>query len=222
VIGPSGSGKSTIMRSLNQLISNDSGTIDVDGTQVRSLNKTQLKQYRSEIGMVFQNYNLVGRMTALENVLHGALGRKGAVAGALGFFSNEEKEKALDYLQLVGLGDFALTRADELSGGQKQRVGIARALMQEPKVILADEPIASLDPKATRVVMDYLYKIAKERGITVVANLHQVDVAKRYSDRIIGIKNGRVRFVGTPETLTNAVTDDLYGDEEVADGASAS
>jgi phosphonate transport system ATP-binding protein len=172
--------------------------------------------------MVFQNYNLVGRMTALENVLHGALGRKGAVAGALGFFSNEEKEKALDYLQLVGLGDFALTRADELSGGQKQRVGIARALMQEPKVILADEPIASLDPKATRVVMDYLYKIAKERGITVVANLHQVDVAKRYSDRIIGIKNGRVRFVGTPETLTNAVTDDLYGDEEVADGASAS
>ncbi|QBO37487.1 phosphonate ABC transporter ATP-binding protein [Periweissella cryptocerci] len=213
IIGPSGAGKSTVLRSINQLITDDSGQILFNDQDIRQANKQQLRKIRAQIGMVFQNYNLVGRLSAIENVLHGALGRKSTISGALGWYTLSEKQSAAALLDLVGLGDFIYTRANELSGGQMQRVGIARALMQEPKIILTDEPIASLDPQSTTVVMDYLKKIAVEMNITVIANLHQVEIAKKYSDHIVGINNGQVVFNGQPNELTPAQIVNVYGND---------
>lgn len=214
IIGPSGAGKSTVLRSINQLITDDSGEILFDSQDIRQADKRTLRKIRSQIGMVFQHYNLVGRLSAIENVLHGALGRKSTLTGAFGWYTAQEKQDAAELLELVGLGEFLYTRADELSGGQMQRVGIARALMQKPKIILTDEPIASLDPQSTLVVMDYLRKIAKEMNITVIANLHQVDIAKEYSDKIVGINHGRVVFDGVPQELTAEQTEFVYGDNK--------
>ena len=164
--------------------------------------------------MVFQHYNLVYRASSIENVLQGRLGYKSALAGLLGLYTEEEKRTAFEVLAEVGLADFAYTRTDQLSGGQKQRVGIARALVQDPLLILADEPIASLDPASSRNVMDHLRRVANERGIAVLVNLHQVDFAIEYSDRIVGLKKGEVVFNGSPFALDRATIENIYGSSD--------
>ena len=160
--------------------------------------------------MIFQHYNLVDRLSVLENVLHGLLGQKSAVAGMLGIYSEEEKMTAFRILQELDLADQAYKRCDELSGGQKQRVGIARAIMQQPRLILCDEPIASLDPKSSKVIMDHLRHINETRNITCLVNLHQVDVAMTYSRRIIGVTGGRIVFDGPPSQLTTEKIHEIY------------
>ncbi len=163
--------------------------------------------------MVFQHYNLVSRLTVFENVLHGRFGYKSTIQGVFSLFSEEEKELALTILDKLGMKEFAYKRCDQLSGGQKQRVGIARALVQQPKLLLCDEPIASLDPNASKVIMDHLKDICETMGITVLVNLHQVDVALKYSDRVIGLNKGKIVYDGIPEKLSNAAIRDIYGSE---------
>jgi phosphonate transport system ATP-binding protein len=163
--------------------------------------------------MIFQHYNLVTRLTVLENVLHGRLGYKGHLAGCLGMYSEEEKRMALDMLSLLGLEDQVYRRCDQLSGGQKQRVGIARALVQDPRILLCDEPIASLDPSSAKVIMDYLRKIQKELHITVLVNIHQVDIAKKYAERILGFNKGQLVFDDKPGHLGKSTIQEIYGAE---------
>ncbi len=185
VIGPSGAGKSTFLRCINRLIEPTEGSVVFNGQDITHLRRNKLRDVRTQIAMIFQNYNLVYRLTAIQNVLHGRLGYKGAVAGSLGLYSEGEKLRAFELLDEVGLGEFAYRRADQLSGGQKQRVGIARALIQDPRIILCDEPIASLDPKSSRAVMEHLRRVTRQHGITCIVNLHQVDMALEFSDRIV-------------------------------------
>ena len=216
VIGPSGAGKSTFLRCINRLIEPTDGSIEFLGQDITHLKSGRLRPVRRQIAMIFQNYNLVYRLTAIQNVLHGRLGYKGAIAGSLGLYTEEEKARAFEVLDEVGLGEFAYQRADQLSGGQKQRVGIARSLMQEPRIMLCDEPIASLDPKSSRVVMEQLHALTRQHGITCIVNLHQVDFALQYSDRIVGLRAGRKVFEGTPEEATADVIRGIYeGDAEV-------
>nr|WP_322006408.1 phosphonate ABC transporter ATP-binding protein [Clostridium butyricum] len=177
IIGPSGAGKSTLLRCINRMIDTSEGSIIFDNVKVEELNKKGLRELRTKIGMIFQHYNLVERLSVIENVLHGRLGYKSSVAGILGRYTEEEKKQAFKILQKLGLEDQAYKRCDMLSGGQKQRVGIARALIQNPKLVLCDEPIASLYPNASKIIMDHLKIINKEMGITCILNLHQVDVA---------------------------------------------
>ncbi|GEO57927.1 phosphonate ABC transporter ATP-binding protein [Companilactobacillus bobalius] len=210
IIGPSGAGKTTILRSLNQLIKDDNGEILLDGSDIRSANKAQLRKYRRQIGMVFQNYNLVERLTVIENVLHGRLGYKSTLAGVFGRYTQAEKEEAMSLLKKVGLEDFALQRCSELSGGQKQRVGIARSLIQHPKVILCDEPIASLDPASAQTVMQLLKDLTEEYNLICVANLHQINMAKKYADQIIGIRKGQLVFDEAADLLSEDILRTLY------------
>lgn len=210
IIGPSGAGKTTILRSINQLIRDDDGEILFDDTDMRQLNRSQLRRARCRIGMIFQNYNLIEPLTAIENVLHGCLETKSNLAGIFSLYSNREKETALKLLEKVGLKDFAYQQCRNLSGGQKQRVGIARALMQHPKIILCDEPIASLDPKSTITVMDILRDLAINDGISVLINLHQVDIAREYADHVIGINNGQVVFDDRTQALSDAAITEIY------------
>lgn len=215
VIGPSGAGKSTFLRCINRLIEPSEGRVVFEGRDITHLRRGDLRAVHTEIAMIFQNYNLVYRLCAIQNVLHGRLGYKNALAGALGLYTEAEKVRAFELLDEVGLGEFAYRRADQLSGGQKQRVGIARALIQDPKIILCDEPIASLDPKSSRMVMEHLRRVAKQHGIACVVNLHQVDFALEYSDRIIGLRAGEKVFEGTPDEVTPEVISHIYeGDEE--------
>ncbi|MDU5334507.1 phosphonate ABC transporter ATP-binding protein [Enterococcus sp.] len=215
VIGPSGAGKSTMLRCINQLVVPDKGEVRFNGIDLMKNNKKQLRKNRCKIGMIFQHYNLVSRLTTIENVLHGRLGYKSSLSGSLGQYTEDEKKQAFRLLKRVGLDKFAYTRCDELSGGQKQRVGIARALMQEPELILCDEPIASLDPKSSKVVMDYLKKITTEMNITCLVNLHQVEVAINYSDRIIGVTDGRIVFDNLPEHLDSEQINEIYLSKEL-------
>lgn len=211
VIGPSGAGKSTLLRCLNRLIEADAGVITFDSKDIRELNRKELRKTRTDIGMVFQHYNLVPRLTVIENVLHGRFGYKSTLKGVLGIFTEEEKERAFYLLQKLGIEEHAYKRCDQLSGGQQQRVGICRALVQSPKLILCDEPIASLDPHSSKVIMDYLKLITEEMGITCIVNLHQVDVAQSYSDRVIGLNSGKLVFEGSPIQLTQSFISDVYG-----------
>ena len=233
IIGPSGSGKSTILRCINRLVDATQGTIIFDGQQISPADKSivfegrkfsradntqtskrQLRQIRKKIGMIFQHYNLVERLSVIENVLHGRLGHKSAVSGAAGIYSESEKENAFQILSKLGLTEQAYKRCDELSGGQKQRVGIARAIMQEPRLILCDEPIASLDPSASKIIMDHLSDINETMKITCICNLHQVDVALKYSKRIIGITAGQIVYDGPPDSLTKSQIHEIYQSEE--------
>ena len=216
IIGPSGAGKTTILRSVNQLIRDDGGQILLDDVDIRQANKKQLRQIRHHIGMIFQNYNLISPLTAIENVLHGRLGAKSTLAGMLGLYSTDEKSEALTLLQEVGLQDYAYQRCDQLSGGQQQRVGIARALMQHPKMILCDEPIASLDPKSTRIVMDILRRLAKEKQLIILINLRQIDVAREYADHIVGINSGAIVFEGPNQDIDAATLQNIYRQSETA------
>lgn len=213
IIGPSGAGKSTLLRCINRMIDATEGEVNFDGVSVKSLNKKGLRKHRTKIGMIFQHYNLVNRLSVIENVLHGRLGYKSTIAGVIGFYSEDEKKHAFELITKLGLHEQVYKRCDQLSGGQKQRVGIARALIQDPKMILCDEPIASLDPNASKIIMDHLKNISTDMGLTCIFNLHQVDVAVRYSDRIIGINSGKVIFNGTPEELTNDKVHEIYGTE---------
>ena len=214
IIGPSGSGKSTLLRSMNKMIDISQGSILFEDKNIENLKKTEIEIVRREIGMIFQSYNLVERLTVIENVLHGRLGYKSVIAGILGIYSEEEKKEAFNFLEKVNMTKHAYRKCNELSGGQKQRVGIARAIMQKPKLLLCDEPIASLDPKTAENIMDYLKKIVSELKITCIVNLHQVDIAKKYSDRIIALNKGEKIFDDKTERLTDDMIEFIYKDEE--------
>ncbi|WP_431028882.1 phosphonate ABC transporter ATP-binding protein [Lysinibacillus sp. LZ02] len=211
IIGQSGAGKSTLLRCINRMIEPSSGEIIFNQQDITTLSKKQLRKQRAKIGMIFQHYNLVSRLTVFENVLHGRFGYKSTLQGILGIYTEEEKRLALSILEKLGMKDHIYKRCDQLSGGQKQRVGIARALVQEPKLLLCDEPIASLDPNSSKVIMDHLKEISQSMGITVLVNLHQVDVAVRYSDRIIGLSKGAKVFDGAPKHLSQFAIRDIYG-----------
>lgn len=212
IIGPSGAGKSTLLRSINRLVDpNPESKIIFQDTNVVTLSKNELKQTRKNIGMIFQHYNLVYRLTALENVLHGRLGHYSAIKGALSLYDKSDVDRAVEILKELGLEDRMYYKCNNLSGGQKQRVGIGRALIQNPEMILCDEPIASLDPQSSKVIMEHLRRISTTTGIPCLVNLHQVDVAKTYSDRIIGINSGKVVFSGKPEELTDSDLERIYG-----------
>ncbi len=213
IIGRSGAGKSTLLRCVNRLVEPSTGRIRVDGVEVVGLGRKGLRSLRTRVGMIFQHYNLVPRLTVIENVLHGRLGFKSTWAGVWGLYSEAEKRRALDLLTQLGLEAQAHQRCDRLSGGQKQRVGIARALIQDPRILLCDEPIASLDPGSAKVIMDHLRRIADEQGITVVINLHQVDVAVKYADRIVGIRAGQVEYDGSPKKLNKKTVSRIYGSD---------
>lgn len=210
LIGSSGAGKSTFVRCINRMIDPNAGEITVDGVHMEALRGTALRRQRARIGMIFQHYNLIGRVNVIKNIMHGLLGQTSFIKSLFGIYPEEEKRKALDLLEEVGLSEQMYKRADALSGGQMQRVGICRAIMQNPKLLLADEPIASLDPKSSETVMDCLKRITEQRGLCCIVNLHQVEFARQYADRIVGIKDGRVVFDGKPEQLTEEKVQEIY------------
>lgn len=190
LLGPSGAGKSTLLKSINQLVTVTNGSISFEGNLVKD--KLELKNMRKNISMIFQSFNLVNRLTVLENVLCGRLAYNNTLLSCLRLFPKRDIEIAINSLELVGLKDKVYSRADELSGGQQQRVGIARALSQNPKVILADEPIASLDPVASKQILDILKEINKKQNITIIISLHDTRVALKYAERIVGLNNGKI------------------------------
>lgn len=216
VIGRSGAGKSTLLRMINRLLDPSAGRISFQGTDVTALRGPALRAWRAEAAMIFQQFNLVGRLDVLTNVLMGRLSAVPTWRALLNFWSEEDKAIALSALEQFDIAALAAQRADQLSGGQQQRVAIARALVQEPELILADEPVASLDPRNTRIVMDALLRINKHFGITVICNLHSLDLARSYCDRLVGMAGGRVVFDGVPDALTDATARDLYGLEDDA------
>lgn len=210
IIGPSGAGKSTLIRCLNQLVEPSEGEIIFEGEDISKAKGKQLRKLRGKIGMIFQHYNLISRTNVLKNVLNGKLGSVPFWVSTFGLYSQKDRLQAYELLKAVGLQDNLYQQAKDLSGGQMQRVGICRALMQEPRLILADEPIASLDPKSSEVVMDYLKKITEERDLTCIVNLHQVEVAKKYATRIIGVRQGEIVFDGTAEELSDDIIHHIY------------
>jgi len=213
IVGLSGAGKSTFLRSINRLHEISEGDILIGDRSITKAWGKSLLNIRREIGMIFQNFNLVKRSTVLRNVLSGRVGYHSTIRTLLGLFPKEDVQLALDALETVNIKEKAYNRADELSGGQQQRVSIARAIAQEAKIILADEPVASLDPYTTTQVMDYLKKINQEMGITTVVNLHFVDLARQYATRIIGIRAGEIVFDGPVEEATDEVFSQIYGRE---------
>jgi phosphonate transport system ATP-binding protein len=213
IIGASGTGKSTLIRCVNRLVEPSSGEIVFEGEDLARLSGQQLRHARRHIGMVFQEYNLVERLTVMENLLSGRLGYVSAWKAWRRKFPPEDIRRAYELLDVVGLAGFAHQRADALSGGQRQRVGIARAVMQEPTLLLADEPTSSLDPKTSVEIMELLVEIARSREIPVLVNMHDVELAKRFADRIVGMKEGRVVFDGPPARLTDETLKTIYGGE---------
>lgn len=211
IIGTSGSGKSTILRSINKLIPINDGKIIFDNESVSDQKGKNLKHLRRKIGIIFQNYNLVYSLSVLQNVLHGCLGYMGGIKGIAGIYSEEDKKRAISLLEELGMEQFCYNRASDLSGGQKQRVGIARAIMQNPKLLLCDEPIASLDPSSARTIMDLLKDMTQKRNIACIVNLHQLDAAVKYSTKIIGLSKGQIVFYGKPSELTDEVIERIYG-----------
>jgi phosphonate transport system ATP-binding protein len=213
VIGLSGSGKSTLLRCINRLIEPTSGKIYWDDLDITAATGADIRKIRRQIGMVFQQFNLVKRSSVYTNVLTGRLGYVSTFPSLLHLFSREDHQRALDSLEQVGLVDKANVRADSLSGGQQQRVGIARALMQEPKLILADEPVASLDPVLAHSILKYLEQLNKERKITVLCSLHYLDLVHRYATRVIALKDGNLMFQGLPVEIDDAQFKAIYGKE---------
>ena len=222
VIGLSGSGKSTLLRCINRLVQPTEGRIIWNGVDVTAANQAELRLIRREIGMIFQHFNLVKRSSVLTNVLSGRLGYTPPAWSLINRFRRVDMERARQALARVGIPDKADNRADELSGGQQQRVGIARALMQEPKMILADEPVASLDPVLANTVLGYLEKINQEDNITVICSLHFLDLVQRYATKVIGLREGRLVFQGTKEDIHNMSDErfkEIYGEEAERLGA---
>jgi phosphonate transport system ATP-binding protein len=211
VIGRSGAGKSTLLRLINRLVDPSEGRVLFDGVDVTALRGRQLRQWRGRAAMVFQQFNLIGRLDVLTNVLMGRLGAVPAWRSLLSWWPDADKAIALAALEQFDMAPLAAQRADQLSGGQQQRVAIARALVQEPELVLADEPTASLDPHNARVVMDALQRINKHFGITVICNLHSLETARTYCDRLVGMAAGGIVFDGATASLTETAARDLYG-----------
>ncbi|MDB5838963.1 MAG: phnC [Herminiimonas sp.] len=213
IIGPSGTGKSTLIRCVNRLVEPTSGAILLDGKDLVTVRGKALREARRSIGMVFQEYNLVERLTVMENLLTGRLGYTSAFNAWLRRFTAEDIRRAFEMLEVVGLSEFANQRADSLSGGQRQRVGISRAVMQGPSLILADEPTSSLDPKTSVEIMELLQRVARAKNIPVIVNMHDVELAKRFASRIIGMSNGHVVYDGPPAGLGDDRLKQIYGGE---------
>lgn len=211
IIGLSGSGKSTLLRCINRLVDPTSGSIVFGGMPVTGATDEELRLVRRKIGMVFQHFNLVSRSSVLTNVLAGRLGYANPAWSLINRFSDEDIQSAIKQLERVGIADKAGYRADELSGGQQQRVGVARALMQDPEMILADEPVASLDPVLAHSIMQYLEEINKKDGVTVLCSLHFLDLVHRYSDRVIALNNGQMVFDGLPSEIDDVKFKEIYG-----------
>jgi phosphonate transport system ATP-binding protein len=211
VLGRSGAGKTTLLRAINRLVEPTAGTVRVDGRAVTGASHGALREIRRRIGMIFQQFNLVRRVSVIENVLAGRLGYVPALASLAGHFPADDRRRALDCLAQVGLAQLATRRADTLSGGEQQRVAIARALAQAPAVILADEPTASLDPQLTGEIMGLLRQINAAHGITLVVSQHQLETALAYADRLVGLRHGRVIFDGAPGDVTADVVRAIYG-----------
>jgi len=215
VIGLSGSGKSTLLRSINRLVEPTSGQVLWDGVDVTAARPAELRRIRREIGMVFQQFNLVRRSSVLTNVLTGRLGYVRTLPSLLGRWSVADRAEAMANLELVGIAGKAASRADELSGGQQQRVGIARALMQRPRLLLADEPVASLDPATSHSVLRYIELLNRERGATVLCSLHFLSLAREYGTRILALKDGRIVYDGPPGDIDAARFREIYGEDAV-------
>ena len=211
IVGLSGAGKSTLLRTVNNLVKPSTGSVYLEGKNVTSAKKKELKKIRSQIGMIFQTFNLVNRSTVLKNVLTGRLSNISTIRSILGLWPKDQKEMAFEALNQVEILEKAYVRASNLSGGQQQRVGIARALSQKPKVMLADEPVASLDPITSRVVMSYLKKINTELGITTIVNFHFLDLAKEFGDRLIGLRDGELVFDGNVNDVSDEDFENIYG-----------
>ena len=218
IIGLSGSGKSTLLRCINRLIDPTEGQITWDGVDITTADPTQLREIRREIGMIFQQFNLVKRSPVITNVLSGRLGYVNPWPSLLHRFPQEDREMAMQALERVGIADQAHKRADELSGGQQQRVGIARALMQRPRIILADEPVASLDPVLAVSILDHLEDLNQKEGISILCSLHYLDLVKLYATRVSGLREGKIVYRGTKEDI-NRMTDvefkEIYGEDAV-------
>lgn len=211
IVGLSGAGKSTFIRSINRLVTPTSGSLLVDGEDILAYRGKDLRKLRTKTGMIFQNYNLVKRSNVLKNVLAGRLGHTGTIRSILNAYKKEDIALAYESLQRVNIEDKIYSRADELSGGQQQRVSIARVLTQQPRYILADEPVASLDPPTSHQVMKYLKKINREDNITTIVNLHFIDMAMEYADRIIGMRAGEIVFDGPVSLVTDSTFEEIYG-----------
>ncbi len=210
IIGPSGSGKSTLIRCINRLVEPSGGKILFDGVDLLPLAPPALRRARRDIGMIFQEFNLVERMTVLDNVVMGRLGDTGTLRSLTRLWRNDVVEEALALIERVGLAEHARQRADRLSGGQRQRVGIARALMQRPKLLLVDEPTSSLDPRIARDVMTLIREVACERHIPVLCNIHDIDLALAFCTRMVGLQHGRARFEGQPGSIDRASVQHIY------------
>ena len=210
VLGPSGSGKSTLIRSINRLVDITSGRILLGDQDIQSLQGRALRHARRRIGMIFQHYNLVERLSVMENLLHGTLGYLHTLPSLVGAYREEDKRRALELLREFELGDYAYHKASQLSGGQKQRVGIARAVMQDPDLLLCDEPISSLDPVTSENIMNLLYTMSQQRGIACIVNLHQVEFARRFATRIIGLNGGQVVYDGPASQVDDRVIAAIY------------
>jgi phosphonate transport system ATP-binding protein len=216
IIGLSGSGKSTLLRCINRLIDPTEGTIIWDNEDITALEQDQLRHIRRKIGMIFQHFNLVKRSSVFTNVLSGRLGYVNPFSSLLHRFPSADRKMAMEALERVGIADQAHKRADELSGGQQQRVGIARALMQQPEMILADEPVASLDPVLAHSILGYLEKLNQEEGITILCSLHYLDLVQRYATRVIGLRDGQIVYRGSREEIrrmTDGEFKEIYGEE---------
>ena len=214
IIGPSGTGKSTLIRCINRLVEPPAGAILFQGQDLVKLSGRALREARRGIGMVFQEYNLVERLTVMENLLTGRLGYVSPLKAWFRKFPQSDIDEAFDLLNVVGLAGFANQRADSLSGGQRQRVGIARAVMQHPKLVLADEPTSSLDPKTSVEIMTLIHDLGTAKNIPIIVNMHDVELAKRFADRIVGMSGGVVVYDGAPAGLTDVHLKTIYGGED--------
>ena len=210
IIGPSGAGKSTLIRCINRLVEPSSGSIIFKGQNITNMSKSELRRVRRDIGMIFQEFNLINRMSVMDNLLSGRLGYIGNIRTLFKAYPRKDIDRAIELLERVGLIDHIDKRADELSGGQRQRVGIARAIIKRPLLLLADEPVASLDPKAANLILSLLKKINKEFGTTILCNLHQVDLAKKYSDRLVGLLDGKIIFDEKSENINKTNLEKIY------------
>lgn len=214
IIGPSGTGKSTLIRCVNKLIPPTGGNVYISGENITELRGKALRRARRKIGMVFQEFNLVERLSVMENVLSGRLGYVSPWRAWLRKYPQQDITRAFELLEAIGLIDFSRQRADSLSGGQRQRVGIARAVMQEPHVLLADEPTSSLDPKTSVEIMELLVSLSEARNIPLIINIHDVELAKRFTSRVIGLSKGGIVYDGSPAELTNEHLKEIYGGED--------
>ncbi len=214
IIGPSGTGKSTLIRCINKLIPPTAGSVSVSGQNITELSGKALREARRKIGMVFQEFNLVERLSVMENVLSGRLGYVSPWRAWMRKYPQQDIDRAFELLESIGLVDFAQQRADSLSGGQRQRVGIARAIMQEPHVLLADEPTSSLDPKTSVEIMELLVSLSEAHTLPLLINIHDVELAKRYTSRIIGLSKGNIVYDDVPENLSNEHLKEIYGGED--------